>query len=200
MDREKVSHQDEISFFLEQLDFRKKTLGGCDKRDVLEKISELNSLYEKQMNEKEEVIRQLEQRIEDLLEEQKVQQEKMRLVEDMEVRQKLERNEILIRAEHEAKVIVERAEQGAATIRAEAQQKYATEIKEKRELLERLNHELNAQLCDMRAVLKITAEEFSSMQSTILGLEERFNAYPPMMFVTEKENEGETYYVEEKDK
>jgi len=228
MDEQSVSERDEIVVFLEKLDFKRKTFGGCDKGDVLQKLQQLANMYQNRLTKLEEAVaaaekakaeaeekaeavtgghsalqnqnEELQQKVEFLLEEQKTHEEKARLVADMEVRQKLERNEILIRAEHEARLIKERAEQDAATMRASGRQRFTKEIREKKELLEQLNRELNTQVCDMRSVLKISNEEFTQMQRTILGLEERLNAYPPAMFLAEDEDEGEIYYVEEKDK
>lgn len=227
MDERRVSTPDEITMYLENLDFKKKTVGGCDKADVLHKVQELTRMYQDKINKLEEQVAQskkakvkaeetaeaasskqtalqneneeLQQKIESLMEEQRAYEEKARMIADMEMRQKLERNEILIRAEHEAKLIKERAEQDAATIRAEGKQKFVKDIKEKKELLEKLNNELNSHMGDMKAVLRITNEEFSKVKNTIAGLEERLNAYPPAIFVEDDEYEGELYYVEEKD-
>jgi|GEM_PF-2926383 len=227
MDEKNVSKRDEIAAFLESLDFKKKTFGGCDKGDVLYKLQELAQMYQDCLSKAEESAaeakraqteaeekaeaalkaystlqnehEELQQKVEFLMEERKSHEEKARLVADMEVRQKLERNEILIRAEHEARLIKERAEQDAITLRSNSRQKFMKEIKAKKELLENLNQELNAQICDMRAVLKVSNQEFAQMQITIVGLEERLNAYPPAMFIAEDEDEGEIYYVEEKE-
>jgi len=225
MEEGKMFQEDEIKIYLSNLEFKKKAFGGCDKEDVFSKLAQLTGMYQGRMRrleeeaaaaakrESEQVSKveaaekevtalkntneELQRKVEILEEEQKAQEDKIRMVADMEVRQKLERNEILLRAEHEAKLIKERAEQDVLTMRAEGRQRFVKEIREKRALLEKLNQDMNNQVCDMRSVLKITTEEFSEMQSSILKLEERLNAYPPAMFIADEE-EGETYYVEQK--
>jgi len=226
MEERKMFQEDEIKTYLSNLDFKRRVFGGCDKEDVFSKLAQLTGMYQERMRRLEEETaaavkreseqvdkieaaekevaalkntnEELQRKVEILEEEQKAQEDKIRLVTDMEVRQKLERNEILLRAEHEAKIIKERAEQDALTVRTEGRQRFVKEIREKRALLEKLNQDMNNQVCDMRSVLKITTEEFSKMQSSILNLEERLNAYPPAMFIAAEE-EGEIYYVEQKE-
>lgn len=243
MEEKKVFQDDDIKEYLARLEFKKKTFGGFDREDVMNKLMELTTMYQDHLKRLEEQLsvqpipaapepepakapeevkeehpelqgeneelqkkneelqnknEELQSKVEILLEEQKAQEEKARLIVDMEIRQKLERNEILLRAEHEARLIKERAEQDASAMRANGRRKFVQEIKEKRTLLDDINSQINNQVCDMRSVLKITSEEFTRMQSTITGLEERLNAYPPAMFLAE-EDESEICYVEQKE-
>lgn len=225
MEEQEVPGKDKITEYLENLNFKKKTFGGCDKEDVLSKFIEFAKMYsdsqkelkeqnEKITEEKDKIADQLEnmiqlqtdlqnenealqRKVEDLVEIQKSQEEKIKLVADMEFRQKLERNEILMRAEHDARLIKERAEQDVATMLEEGRQYLVNETREKKETLEKLNREINDHICDIRAVLRITGDEFLKVSSTITDLEERLNAYPPVMFIADGEEEDGKYYVEE---
>lgn len=226
METKEINKSDEIAAYLGELDFKKKFFGGCDKEDVLNKYMKLTQMYEERLDkirEQERTAQQakdeadfelqelrerrtvlqneneeLQRKVESLLEEKKAHEERARQIADLEFRQKLERSDALLKAEREARYIKERAQQDAVTMREKGRAHLVEEIKKKRELLERLNTEVNDQICDIRAVLRVTDEEFIKMHDVIGGLEERLRSYTPTTFFLEsEENEGEMKYVEE---
>lgn len=160
-----------VESYLQTLEFKKKSFGGCDEEDALAKVHELASLYQDEVDRLERKVKAVERRVADYENRQaEVRQLTMAaqsMKDAMLAKAEEEAKQTIARAEREAQGLIDRASADAENIAARAAAESIVAVSEARDEASRMRSEAEQEAERARRELQETTEALLETQAEV---------------------------------
>lgn len=160
-----------VESYLQTLEFKKKSFGGCDEEDALAKMHELAALYQEEVDRLERKVKAAEQRAADYENRQAEVRQLMTAAQNMKdtmlAKAEEESKQVIARAEREAQRLIDRASADAENIAARAAAESIVVVSEARDEASRMRSEARQEAECAQRELQETTEALLEAQMEV---------------------------------